>query len=141
MTRLTRQLFGVVVVSMGAIPPHVMYATSKDGNIWNPSIFGGLLVCSLISFACFAVIRKAGGGRSRQTILGTVASYSIFLLIVIVSSAVAGDIAETVMWLPILLAIGILYMAPLIAMSWIGCQLVYSVGPTKSEQVIPPNAR
>jgi hypothetical protein len=66
--------------------------------------------------------------------LGTTGTYTILLLVVLGSTPFTKEGNEVIMWLPIIVLFGLFYMAPLIAMSWIGCELVSRVVPPKPEQ-------
>jgi len=33
--KLNKRIIGVLCVIFAALPPHVMYAMSEDGNLWN----------------------------------------------------------------------------------------------------------
>ena len=123
---------------MGTVPPHVMYAKSEDGNIWNVSLFAMMLAAAIASFVTFVACRIMLTTKGKRLFIGVIASYLVMLILLLVASGVTGDIAETMMWMPVILLFGIPYMAPLVGMSWLGSVLVFGNEKGEPEQADEP---
>ena len=79
-----------------------------------------MLIAAVISFIAFSTTRYIFKSNIKRIIAGIIASYVAMLLILVVVSSIAGEIAETLMWMPIILMFGAVYMAPLIGISLLG---------------------
>ena len=113
-----------------------MYAKSEDGNIWNFSLFAMMLAAAIASFVAFVACRIMFGTKGKRLFIGVIASYLVMLILLVAASSVTGDIAETIMWMPIIFLFGIPYMAPLVGMSWLGSVLVIGNEKGKPEPVV-----
>jgi len=115
---------------MGSIPPYVLYAEGKDGNLLNASLMLAMLFAASVSFLVFALCRYIfPTSLLLQQVIGWSGSYVSFLLLAILVSAMQGNLPETIMWLPIIVLFGIPFMAPLIGMSWLATHLMF--GPKR----------
>lgn len=132
--KLIKRIVGLICVLAGTLPPHVMYARSEDGNLWNLQLFAMMLAAATISFGTFAVCRLFLDGTVKRLAVGAIASYAAILMFLLVASRITGDLAETMMWMPVILLFGIPFMAPLVAMSGVGSVLVFGDGKTRPEQ-------
>lgn len=108
-----------------------MYARSEDGDLWNPGLFGMILVAAVTSFLLFVASRNLAFTARRGFFAGAIASYVSFFVLITVGAALHGQLAETLMWTPVILLFGIPFMAPLVVMSWIGARLVF--GPSSDD--------
>lgn len=123
-----KRILGLICVLAGTLPPYVMYARSEDGNLWNPSLFFMMITAAITSFGAFAVCRFVLDGTVKRLVAGTIVSYAAILIILLAAAGVTGDLAETMMWMPIILLFGIPFMAPLVTMSGLGSVLVLNNG-------------
>ena len=122
-----------------ALPPHYMYAMSEDGNIYNKKLLVMMLIAAVISFIAFSTTRYIFKSNIKRIIAGIIASYAAMLLILVVASSIAGEIAETLMWMPIILMFGAVYMAPLIGISLLGSVLVFGYEKETPEPPFAPD--
>lgn len=116
---------GILCVPLAALPPHVMYAMSEDGNLWDIVLFSMMLLAAVVSFVCFAVSRYLFSTKGKRVIAGIFASYTAMLVLLVVSAVITSDLSETMMWMPVILIFGIPFMAPLIGISFLGSTLIF----------------
>jgi hypothetical protein len=128
MMKWMKIIIGLLCVIVGTLPTHVMYAMSEDRNLCNPSLFAMMLLAAVISFTTFAACRILFSAKGKRLLIGVIASYAAMFILLVVATGITGDIAETMMWMPIILLFGIPYMTPLIGMSWLGSVLVFGNG-------------
>lgn len=124
--RITRPVLGLLCVVAGAIPPHVMYAMSEDGNLFNPVLFGLMAVAAVTAFFVFAVSRRLSSSSVGQFAVGVLGCYASFLALLVIALALTGEAAEALMWMPVTVFFGIPFMAPLVVMAWLGSVLVFA---------------
>ena len=124
-------MLGLLCVLGGTLPSYVIYAKSKDGNLWNPGLFEMMVVAAITSFLIFAVCRHLLSTAKKRLIAGVIGSYAAFLVVLTVGAGLHGQLAETLMWMPVILLFGIPFMAPLVGMSWLGTRLMF--GPMREE--------
>ncbi len=132
------RILGVLCVIAGTIPPYLMYAKSEDGNLRNPALFATILVAASISLAVFGVCRLLFTTALKRLFIGAIASYVALLLFLLVAARITGDLAETTMWMPIILLFGIPFMAPLVGMSWLGSILIFGKRNNETEPSTAP---
>ena len=129
-----KRIIGVLCIIFAALPPHMMYAMSEDGNLWNIHLFSMMLIASVLSFAVFIASRFLFVSKSKWIIAGIFFSYSSILALLITVSAITGDLSETIMWMPVILMFGIPYMAPLVGIALLGNMLIFEDKIKKPEQ-------
>jgi hypothetical protein len=134
-----RRTLGLLCVIAGTLPSHVLYATSKDGDLWNLQLFTTVLVAAITSFVVFAGCRLLPGGTANRLVVGAIASYAAILALLLVWVGVSGEMDETLMWMPVILLVGIPYLAPLVGMSALGSILVFGDRDRQPDQASPPH--
>lgn len=115
---------GLACVFLGAVPSHVAYVSSNDGNLWDLWHFSVILGAALVCFIVFSVCRLIRGiGKGMRLLLGTVINYALLLLGLFAMAWIDGVIYEIGMWLPVIVIFGIPFFAPTVLMSWFGCKI------------------
>ena len=133
-----KRILGLLCVLAGTLPSHVMYARSEDGNLWNLQLFVMMLAAAITSFVAFAVCRLLVDGTVKRLVVGAIASYAAILALLLVAAGVTGDVAETLMWMPVIILFGIPFLAPLVGMSALGSVLMFGNEERKPEPASPP---
>jgi hypothetical protein len=111
---------------MAAVPSHLLYAKNEDGNLLNPHVFLAMLIASVTSFLVFSLAKKIPFFLV-QIIVGIGVSYLAFLGVIFLIAAITDEMAETIMWMPIMILVGIPNMAPLVGLSWLGSTLIFGM--------------
>jgi hypothetical protein len=124
--KIVRITFGFLCIIAAAIPPYLHYARHKDGNLRNPGLFLAMLIASVTCFAVFSLTKKLPSFMS-QLIAGIIGSYIALIGLVFFRAAIIGEIAETIMWSPIIVLFGIPFMAPLVGLSWLSSTLIFGI--------------
>jgi len=122
MRRARVVILSLLCIVVAAVPGQIMYAIAAKKNLLDPSFFLGMMVASSASYVVFSAA-KLIPSHTAQLLTGIGGSY--FALIGLVFLVVfKGDIAEFMLWLPVVIVFGIPFMAPLIGLSWLGSTLV-----------------
>ena len=124
--KIVRITLGFLCIIAAAIPPYLHYVRHKDGNLRNPGLFLAMLIASVTCFAVFSLTKKLPSFMP-QLIAGIIGSYIALIGLVFFRAAIIGEIAETIMWSPIIVLFGIPFMAPLVGLSWLGSTLIFGM--------------
>jgi hypothetical protein len=124
--RTKRIILGSICVVAGTLSSQWMYAASSgSGEFLDPNLSKMMAVAAGVVFLVFAASRWLFQSLAAHLILGCLGSYGSLLALVLVVSAGQGGLEETRMWMPVILIIGIPYMAPLVGMTWLGTVLIF----------------
>ncbi len=82
-------------------------------------------ISATLSFGCFGLFRILLPSEAHRLVLGAVGSYLLLLVALLVISWARGELAQTQMWLPIIILIGVPYMAPLVMLSGLANYLIW----------------
>jgi hypothetical protein len=131
--KLVKIISGLICIPLAAIPPHVMYAMSEDGNLWNNTLFSMMLLAAIASFVSFSASRYIFDSSKKRIVVGIIISYGAMLVLLIFFSYLKGDLPETIMWMPIIIIFGVLYMSPLLGLSFLASILIFGNNKKKTE--------
>ena len=123
-----RILIGLLCVPAGMVLPCALYTLGKGRTSPHPALLAGMAVAAATSFLVFTACRALPPG-ARRGVIGAAASYGAFLVLLSAAASAQGTMAETLMWMPVIVLVGIPYMAPLVAMTWLGSVLVFGKTP------------
>lgn len=121
-----KKILGLLCILIGTLPPHVWYARSGSGNLWDLKLYLAILVAAITSFLSFAICRLLLRIPLVRFVAGAIGSYFAMWILIFIISCFTGDSAELKMWWPIFMIFGIPYMAPLVVMSGLGSMLILS---------------
>jgi hypothetical protein len=112
--------------------------SSGEGALLSPSFYFLLLAGSIICCAAFGMSFRFVSRGIAGFISGTIFSYLGLIGVVLASAGLSGSLAETLMWLAIMVLFGVPVMAPLIALSAFSArQLINQQTPNKPEIASP----
>ena len=110
-----KKMLGILITAAGSFITYAMYSIGETGNLhcyrMIPFAGGALLVCLAVTSLCFWILEN----RALQVVLSFFASYIAYIGIVLIGSWITGDLAETMMWFPLMLLFGIPNTFPLTA--------------------------
>ena len=117
---------GLLCIILATVPPYLLYTRHEDGNLRTHGLFRAMLIASVTCFAVFSLTKKLPSFMS-QLIAGIIGSYIALIGLVFFRAAIIGEIAETIMWSPIIVLFGIPFMAPLVGLSWLSSTLIFGM--------------
>ena len=130
-----KKVIGLLCVVMGGAQAYANYMMTGNGEAWNPTVALLMTLATGASFVGFATSRKVIHSRLRHFIIGSVASYFWFLILLLIFSAAKGLLSVTVMRLPDFILYGLPYMAPLVVLVWLGTVLMIAKTAESKEDV------
>ena len=108
-----KRILGIVILAAGF---HITYGLLSIGETGNlrcysmiPMVGGAALICLVVTVLCFWFLENP----ILRVGLSLLASYVAYILVLLIGSTVTGDLAETMMWFPLMLFFGIPNMLPL----------------------------
>ena len=108
-----KKALGIVISATGALITYALFSIGETGNLrcysMLPGIGGALLACIVVTAISFWILKNP----IARVALSLFGSYGVYILILVIGSAITGDLAETMMWFPIILLFGIPNMLPL----------------------------
>ncbi len=119
-----KKVLGLLCIPAGAFGSFAMYVTSKDGNFRNPIFFGILLFLAIISFSIFSFCQRFRS-KGLGTQIGVVGSYVAFIVFLLLSSLFEKNNGELLTWMPVIVILGVFYMAPVVGLSYLGSSLFF----------------
>ena len=132
-----KRLLGIVIAAAGVHITYGLFSIGETGNLrcysMIPMVGGAALVCILVTAICFWILENP----VLRVALSLIASYVAYILVVLIGSAVTGDIAETMMWFPLMLFFGIPNMLPLTVGTIIGVTMFSGRKTTKFLYDVP----
>ncbi|MFW6146492.1 MAG: hypothetical protein ACOC7R_04075 [Planctomycetota bacterium] len=98
---------------LGAFGTYTLYCETGDLRCYGviPVVLLALAASTLVTVAAFCLARHAAA----RVALAFALSYWAYILLIFGAALVGGDLAETLMWLPIMILFGIPFMFPLTA--------------------------
>jgi hypothetical protein len=119
-----RGILGLGCLIGGVLASASLYTASSGDGAYSPDLLGMMGISAALSFGSFALCRRLLPYHSHALVLGSVGSYLLLLAALLIASNMRGELPQTVMWLPIIILVGIPYMAPLVALSGLACTLM-----------------
>lgn len=124
--RKARIIPAIVCLCGGIYTTYAFYSLSETGDLGSYSVLILLTIAALVAVGVFAFMYKTLKNYTKAFFWGTGVVYLSYLLMLVVISAITGDLAAVLMWLPVIALFGIPYMLPLTVMSWGAVFLCYS---------------
>ena len=121
---LKRKMLGAACVLLSIPAPYWIYAVMHDVDTsQTPPHYGFTAAAAAISATLFCAFRLAQATRARAGCWGTLASYLAFLLAALGLAAMA-DPRQNMMFWPLAIPVGAVYLAPLVFLNYIGSGLI-----------------
>lgn len=108
-----------------------LYILSAGNHVETRNIMTYLIGALTLSIIISAISLKILGTNIKRFWGSIILSYVCYVLFVIIISVHAGEFAEVVMWLPVIVIFGSFYMFPLTSLSWIGIFILFGSGKSK----------
>ena len=128
-----KKILGILIIVVGAFITYGMFSIGETGDLhchrMIPFVGGALLACAVVTALLFWILEN----RILQVVLSFFASYTAYITIVLVGSWITGDLAETMMWFPLMLFFGIPSTFPLTAGTITGIALFTARKTNKAE--------
>jgi len=118
-----KKILGILITAAGTSITYGMFSIAETGDLYChkmiPFVGGALLTCVVVTTLCFWILKN----RILRVLLSFFASYIAYFTIVLVGSWITGDLAETMMWFPLMLYFGIPNTFPVTAGTIVGIAL------------------
>lgn len=123
METVKRIILGTACVLISVFAPYWIYAIMHDVDTTTaPPHYEMTAVAAAISFAIFCAFRLIKRTQNRAGCFGTLASYAAVFLVFFTISMF--DKSSEMMWWPIMIPVGALYLAPLVVLTFIGSMFI-----------------
>ncbi len=135
--RSLRILIGVMCSVIGTVPAYVFYSVTNPSSNDQSTLIIGMLVADLICLSMFIASRYMFKNIFAQAVSAMMGTYTLLTLAVIIRSVAQDELAETLMWLPIIMLFGFPAMFPLVVMTWIGTTIMFGKKKINSIKTLP----
>ena len=125
MIRVLRVILGMGCLVAGVVASGSLYAAADGSADVSTGLQMTMDISAALSFGCFGLFRVLLPSEAHRLVLGTVGSYLLLLATLLVVSWLQGELAQTQMWLPIIILFGIPYLAPLVLLSGLANYLIW----------------
>ena len=83
-----KKVLGIVLIAASVIPPYVLYARMKDGNLPNAQLFHQMAIAAVTVFAVLVSCRFTLKRPETQVIGGIALSYVALMMLVVIGGYV-----------------------------------------------------
>src|SRR6185436_16808782 len=111
-----RLLLGLGCLALGCMASGSLYAAG-EGGACSGDLMLLVVIAATISSGWFGLCRVLLRSGVQSFVLGAFGSYVLMVLALLVLSWARGELAQTQMWLPIIILFGVPFMAPVVLMS------------------------
>ena len=113
MSLMAKRVLGVLSLLISPVVPYAFYSHVGKARS-EVDLFLNVVGAVAIVFLAFALARRLWRQTAWRILFGGMLSYAGLAILAAIGGAVHGQLAETLMWMPVILLFGIPVMTPLV---------------------------
>jgi len=122
--KTTRILGSLLCLAAAVIISYRFFSRHAASDKFHVDLAITMSAAAALSFAFITRTKKIPSLRV-QVLAGTLGSYLIVTGLIVLAAACQGQLAQTIMWLPLMLLYIFLYTTPLVALSWLASTIIF----------------
>ena len=116
--RKMNKIFAIVIFGFGFFATYALYSINETGDLKSFGALIPILIASMSSLLISTYFHKKFRNNTKRFLFSILFSYLSYIFLMIVASAILGELSELLMWSVIIIMFGIPFMFPLTSMSW-----------------------